>query len=77
LEEVADAAWWAAVEADLGEGGFVPDHGGLGQRGEAGRGVEPDGVFGVAVVVADAAVAIGVAVGDEAGAGERRAVDAA
>jgi hypothetical protein len=55
----------------------VPDHLGLRERGETGRGVEPHGLLGVAVVVADAAVAVGAAVGDEAGAGERRAVDAA
>lgn len=77
FEEVADVARGAAVEADLGEGGLMPDHFGLRKRGETGWGVEPDGFFWVAVVVADAAVAIGPAVGDETGAGERGAVDAA
>ncbi len=77
LEEVADAARRDAVESDLGKGGLMPDHVRLRKRGETGRGVEPDGLFGVAVVVADAAVAVRAAVGDEARAGEGRAVDAA
>jgi len=66
-----------AVEADLGEGGRAPDDVGLRERAEVGRRVEPDWLFGVAVVVADAAVAVGAAVGDEAGAGERGAIKAA
>jgi hypothetical protein len=55
----------------------MPDHLGLRKRGETRRGVEPDGFFGVAVVVADAAVAVRAAVGDQTGAGEGGSVDAA
>jgi hypothetical protein len=77
FEEVADAARGPAREADLGEGGRAPDDVGLRQRGEIGGGLEPDRLLGIAVVVADAAVAIGAAIGDEAGAGERGAVEAA
>jgi hypothetical protein len=55
----------------------MPDHLGLRKRAKTGWGVEPDGLLGVAVVVADAAIAIGLASSDEAGAGKRRAVDAA
>ncbi|HYR72844.1 MAG TPA: hypothetical protein VEP12_15750 [Candidatus Acidoferrum sp.] len=77
FEEVADVAGGAAGEADLGEGGRAPDDVGLRERAEVGRRVEPDRLFGVAVVVADAAVAVGAAVGDEAGAGERGAIKAA
>jgi hypothetical protein len=77
FEEVADVAGGAAAEADLGEGGRAPDDVRLGQGRQVGRRVEPDWLLGVAVVVADAAVAVGAAVGDEAGAGERGAVEAA
>jgi hypothetical protein len=55
----------------------VPDHRGLRERGETGRGVEPDGILGIAVVVADAAIAIGLASSDQAGAGKGRSIDAA
>lgn len=77
FEEVADVAGGAAGEADLGEGGRAPDDVRLGQGRQIGRRVEPDWLLGVAVVVADAAVAVGATVGDEAGAGERGAVEAA
>jgi len=77
FEEVADVAGGAAGEADLGEGGRTPDDVGFRQGRQIGRWVEPDRLVGVAVVVADAAVAVGAAVGDEAGAGERGAVEAA
>jgi len=77
FEEVADVAGGAAGEADLGEGGRAPDDIRLRQNRQIGRRAEPDWLFGVAVVVADAAVAVGAAVGDEAGAGERGAIKAA
>jgi hypothetical protein len=77
FEEVADVAGGAAGEADLGEGGRAPDDIRLRQNRQIGRWAEPDWLFGVAVVVADAAVAVGAAVGDEAGAGERGAIKAA
>jgi hypothetical protein len=77
FEEVADVARGAAVEADLGEGGRAPDDVGLRERAEVGRRVEPDRLLGITVVVADPAVAVGAALGDEAGAGERGAVEAA
>jgi len=77
FEEVADVAGGAAGEADLGEGGRAPDDIRLRQGRQIGRWVEPDWLLGVAVVVADTAVALGAAVGDEAGAGERGAVKAA
>jgi hypothetical protein len=77
FEEVADVARGAAVEADLGEGGRAPDDVGLRERAEVGRRVEPDRLLGITVVVADAAVAVGAAVGDQAGAGEGGAVEAA
>jgi len=77
FEEVARVAGGAAGEADLGEGGRAPDDVGFRERPEVGGWVEPDRLVGIAVVVADAAVAVGTAVGDEAGAGERGAVEAA
>jgi hypothetical protein len=67
----------AAVEADLGEGGRAPDDVGLRERAEVGRRVEPDRLLGITVVVADAAVAVGAALGHEAGARKRGAVEAA
>ena len=67
----------AAREADLGEGSRAPNDVGLRERAEVGRRVEPDRLLGITVVVADAAVAVGAAVGDEAGAGERGAIKAA
>jgi hypothetical protein len=77
FEEVADVAGGAAGEADLGEGGRAPDDIRLRENRQIGRRVEPDWLFGVAVVVADAAVAVGATVGDEAGARKRGAVEAA
>ena len=75
LEEVGDVAA-ADLEADLGEGGLVPEDLGARQGGDAGGRLEPGRLLGIAVVVADAAVAIGLAAGDDAGAGKSRAVDA-
>jgi hypothetical protein len=75
LEEVRHVAR-ADLEAHLGEGGLVPEDLGARQGGGAGRRLEPDRLLGIAVVVADATVAIRAAAGDDAGAGEARAVDA-
>ena len=77
LEEVARVAGGAAREADLGEGGRAPDDVGFREGRPVGGWVEPDRLVGIAVVVADAAVAVGAAVGDEAGARKRGAVEAA
>jgi hypothetical protein len=77
FEEVARVASGAAGEADLGEGGGAPDDVGFRERWPVQGRVEPDRFVGIAVVVADAAVAVGPAVGDQAGAGERGAVEAA
>jgi hypothetical protein len=77
FEEVARVAGGAAREADLGEGGRAPDDIGPGQGGQIERRLEPDRLLGIAVVVADTAVAVGATVGDEAGAGEGGAVEAA
>jgi hypothetical protein len=77
FEEVADVAGGAAVEADLGEGGRAPNDVGFRERMEVGRWLEPDRLLGITVVVPDAAVAVGAAVGHEAGAGEGRAIETA
>jgi len=76
LEEVGEVTRGVQREPDLREGGLVPDDLRAGERGDTGRRLEPDRLLRIAVVVADPAVTVGAAPGDEAGAGEGGAVDA-